>query len=68
MSRRTFAQVRAAAIATERAAARAYAETYIGEVRGQIEKGRISASEGDMLVRRIRAFADGLEQGLHVDG
>lgn len=68
MSRRTFAQVKADAVAAERAAAQAYAETYIVEVRGQIEKGRISAVEGDMLSRRIRAFAEGLEQGLHVDG
>ncbi|SMF70629.1 hypothetical protein [Allosphingosinicella indica] len=70
--RRTFAQVAAEAaadaVSAERAAMAAHIERQCGEIEGLIGKQRMSAEEGSTLKRRLREFARGIAQGLHVDG
>jgi hypothetical protein len=64
--RRSFTQVAADAAAAERSAIVGYARAQSGQVTGLIERGRVTAHEGGMLQRRLNAFADAVEQGLHL--
>lgn len=52
--------------AAERAAAIAYARDYCRDLAELLRKRRITALEARILRRRIKAFAEGLEAGLHI--
>lgn len=55
-------------VLAERAAAVAYGRAQIAATEALIERGRVTAAEGSMLIRRMRAFVEALEQGLHRNG
>jgi argininosuccinate lyase len=44
----------------------AYIRQRIADVEAAEKKGRITAAERATLVRRLKAFADEIEQGMHL--
>jgi hypothetical protein len=66
--RRSFAQVAREARIAERRAAAAYARGFAADVAALAARKRLPVIEAEHLTRRINAFAEGLEQGLHLVG
>lgn len=60
--------VRTETIVAERAGVLAFAREHGRQVDLLIERGRLTAAEATTLKARVRAFADGVAQGLHVAG
>ncbi len=67
MTRRTFAEVEAAARADERRAVVAHADRYCQSVDALIGRGGVAAEEAQILKDRVRAFALGIGAGLHIE-
>lgn len=66
MTRRTFAQLRAEGAAAERQAIVEHARRYAADVDALVARGSVNADEGRTLSRRLGAFAESVEIGLHV--
>lgn len=67
MTRRTHAQAADEAVAADRAAVLAYADRYCAQVDGLLRKKMLTAAEASLLKRRIKAFAENVAAGVHVE-
>lgn len=59
-------EIATATIVAERAGVLALAKRHCGQIDVLVRQGRVSADEATTLKERVRAFADQIAQGLHV--
>ncbi len=64
--RRTFREVEDAAVARERAAVVAFLAAKCGEVEAMADRGAVDRESGTLLIRRLAAISDQIEQKLHI--
>ncbi len=67
MTRRSFADVDAVARADERCSVEALAIRRGEQLRAFADAGRIGREEADFAARQVRAFADNVLTGLHLE-
>lgn len=68
MSRRTHAQVRVETMIAERGGIIAMVAKHRDSVGIAVRGGKLSAAEGEHVMRQVAAFAESCAIGLHVEG
>lgn len=67
MTRRSFAEVEAEAVARERLGVKRHAAEHARRVEAALAKGAIGAEEATLTQQHIAAFAGEVATGLHLD-